>query len=231
MFLRAFSVMLTAVLFAGCASNPMLPLPLADGFYNQNTAKVGLYFDELPKTNTTFPGAGCLLCLAAAAAANSSLTGYVKTLPQTEIASIPQEVMEILTANNVSAIAIDTPINFKKLKKVKAKNAGAYFAPQDMRPLKQQLNIDQLLVIDFNFVGVQRNYSSYIPNGSPQASIQGLVYLVDLTTNTYTMYQPINWLVPVQGEWDEPPSFPGVTTAYYDALDRAKSQVLKIFKK
>jgi hypothetical protein len=31
--------------------------------------------------------------------------------------------------------------------------------------------------------------------------------------------------VSAQGEWDEPPKFPGLTTAYYQAIELAKDKI------
>lgn len=230
-FMKIYAAALSLVLFAGCASNPIQPKPLTDTFYSDNTGKIGLYFDELPKTDMALPGASCLLCLAAAAAANSSLTKHVKTLPSDELQAIPTNVTAALTQNGMEVVAITQPIDFKKLKKVKAQKSQVYFAPKDMRPLKEQLGVEQLLVIDLNFVGVQRSYSAYVPTGGPQANISGMVTLVNLNDNTYTLYQPINILVPVQGNWDEPPAFPGVTNSYFEALERAKAQIQDMFIK
>lgn len=227
----AIAAVLFITLISGCASNPITPLSLSGDFYQTQGKKIGVYFDDLPETNTTFPGAGCLLCLAAAATANSSLTKHVKTLPNEELKTIKDEVKNVLADKGMQVISIDQPIDFKNLKKVKSTDKNMYFAPKDMRPLKEKYGVDELVVIDFSFVGVQRSYSSYIPNGGPLANVSGMLTMVNLDTNTYTIYQPISILVPVQGEWDEPPSFPGVTTSYYEALDRAKSQIIDTFRK
>jgi len=43
------------------------------------------------------------------------------------------------------------------------------------------------------------------------------------------MYQDVNVNVASRGEWKEPPSFPGVTTAFYEAIESAKSDILGHF--
>ena len=47
----------------------------------------------------------------------------------------------------------------------------------------------------------------------------------DLSTNTYTLYQKIDIYKNAEGEWKEPPSFPGITNAYYQALEQVKDEI------
>ena len=59
--------------------------------------------------------------------------------------------------------------------------------------------------------------------------LYGEVYIIDLTDNTYSLYQPINIKTPVKGEWDEPDNFPGFTNAYFQTIDAFKLKVDEFF--
>ena len=82
-------------------------------------------------------------------------------------------------------------------------------------------------MLDINQLGAVRTYSSYIPTSDPQAVLSGRAFLVDLKSNTYVWYSPINAQQAASGEWDEPPTFPGMTEAYYEVVDRGMNQVLQ----
>ena len=58
--------LLAAVQLLGCASSPQLPVSFTD---NALSGRVGVVMTALPKVDTSFPGASCLLCLAAAVSA------------------------------------------------------------------------------------------------------------------------------------------------------------------
>jgi len=51
--------------------------------------------------------------------------------------------------------------------------------------------------------------------------------MVDLTSNAYDWYMPLNVLKSADGRWDEPPKFPGLTNAYFQALEESKDQLLR----
>jgi len=79
-------------------------------------------------------------------------------------------------------------------------------------------------------VGVERSYSSYIPNGSPHAYLTGKGYLVNLSNNTYEWYRPVRIVRGAEGDkWDEPPKFPGLTNAYFQVLEMSKDEFVKPF--
>jgi hypothetical protein len=56
--------------------------------------------------------------------------------------------------------------------------------------------------------------------------VRGTAYLVNLNTQTYEWYAPINAQKATDKKWDEPPTFPGLTNAYYQAVEAARDSVL-----
>lgn len=217
---------LVAILTLGltaCASPPFSPIKIDQTLYQNNEATVGVYVVAPERADTYLNGASCLLCYAAAAAANGSLTKHMRTLDTSEFTGIRAELVSILEQKGLKVQVIDSQLQFNKLKKTKSKLAG--FSQHDFTPLKTTTGVDKLLVVEISMLGAQRLYSGYVPTSSPIGAVSGKVFIVDLATNKLDLDQLINERVAVQGEWDEPTSFPGVTTAYYEALEKAKMNI------
>lgn len=222
--LKAFCVTLLLVL-TGCASQPQYPISLANTSLSESS-KVAVVMTEVPAAKMTYPGASCLLCLAAAATANSALSTHTKTLSTDDISSINLVIKDALSTQNVSAQIVDTPIVFKDLKKLKKSKEGN--TPKyDLSAYKASHDATHVAVVAINFVGVERNYASYIPKGVPQILISGETYMVDLSTNTYSLYQPIKIYRAADGQWKEPSEYPNLTNAYYQAVEDARDNIKK----
>lgn len=220
-------VALCVLFVTGCASVPQQQNVDLNLNLIPKEQKIGLYVSPLPKITTSFPGAGCLLCLGAAALANSSLTKQVETFQAEELAKTKANITQQLKAKGYDVVVIDTLIPAKKLAKIKpvagstiAKNYSAY---------KTQHNVDQLLVVNFLTVGVVRQYSSYVPVSAPQASVSAQFYMIDTARNSYSLYAPINLVKSADGEWDAPPTFPAMTNAFYQAEEEAVDSLKKPF--
>lgn len=218
--LAALLLVASAVL-AGCATPPQPPLAMKAEMLSSK-ARVGVAMAPLPKVDTRFPGADCLLCLAAASVANNSMTNHVQTLKADELLELKLEVAELLKGKGLEPRVIDEPIELKTLPEVDAKPG---FARRDFAALKAKYGVDKLFFVDVTAVGVWRNYASYIPTAEPKATVQGAGYVIDLNTGAYDWYAPIAIFKAGAGRWDEPPAFPGLTNAYYQAIEAAKDTV------
>src|SRR5690606_6403031 len=116
-----------------------------------------------------------------------------------------------------SVVLVNSSLDLSGLPAMKSKvpNASKY----DFSKAAKADEVTHVLVVEFDFVGVRRSYSSYIPTSAPQVVILGATYLVDLSSNTYKWYKPLAVYRNAEGEWDEPPVFPGMTNAYYEAVE------------
>jgi len=211
---KLLSTLLLCLLFTGCASvKHQVAVDYTPVTVEGNTVAISFEAPARPKMTT--PGADCLLCLAAAAAANSGLTAHTKTT---------------LKANDYNTKMLTTPVNVKKLKKLK--DAIADTDPvRDHRPLKQTLAATHLLVIDIDYFGFIRNYSSYFPTSAPYSVVSGKAYLVNLETNQYDWYLPIYEKNSVGNDWKEKSSnYPGLTNAYYQSVASARDKILTTFQ-
>lgn len=224
------AVLFTLSLLAGCAGTPQQPV-----FYNADAIKpnkvIGVSKISIVEPNLALPGASCLLCIAAARAMNSDLTAYSKTLDTSDLKSLPEEVVALLKNKNQEVKFIESKIDLSKLGKNSSRNKeDATSTKYDFSPLKDEYGVDQMLFVRFYQIGTNRAYGSYIPKGPAQASVQGIVYMVDLNTNQYIWYRPIEMFLAAQGQWDNGPKFPELTNAYYQLVEKVRDLILTPFK-
>jgi hypothetical protein len=224
---RAFVAAVTAltVLMAGCATPPQAPIAWNSTAIKAAPGKVGVVMSSLPAPNTQFPGASCLLCIAFAEAANSEMTAHVKTLSLNDLKALSNDVAVQLRKQGLDVTVFPEPLAIDSVPERNSPSEGE--ARRDFASLRAKLNVDRLLVLDFPVVAVQRNYSAYIPQGAPFAAVRGTASMVDLRNNKLLWNQQVGAVVTPQDKWDEPPKFPGVTNAWYQALENAKDSVVK----
>lgn len=224
-----FALALVAIttFLGGCASAPQLPLPVSKEVMSAKTAKVGVAMTALPKVDTQFPGAGCLLCLAAASLANNALTAHVQTLPYEDLPQLKDQVAKALRGKGLDARAIDEPLDLKNLPSFSSKEPN--FATKDFSALKAKYQVDRLVIIDITAIGAWRDYSSYIPTSDPKAVLMGTGYMVNLSNNALEWYLPVAIRKSADQKWDEPPKFPGLTNAYFQAIELGKESFTQPF--
>ena len=217
----------STVFLAACGTAPQQPVAMASGSSVSTGTKVGVVMSVVPQVDTYLPGAGCLLCYAAASMANSSLTSHVKTLPSDDLLQLREEIAAAMKKKGAQVIVIDKLVAIDALPDYPSK--GINIARKDFSALAHQYQVDKLIVIQWSGVGVERTYSSYVPTSDPKGMVRGFGYLVNVANNSYEWYQPVEVLKGAIGNWDEPPKFPGVTNAYFQALESARDQLAKPF--
>jgi hypothetical protein len=212
---------------AGCATAPPKPVELAPDFFASRAkmGRIGVAMSELPKPDTAFPGAGCLLCIAVASGVHSKLTDHVRTLSTDELKALRTQVVEILRKRGLDVVVIDAPVKMAELPDFKGSGEQA-FSPKDFSAFKARHGIDRLVMINLGYVGVWRSYSAYVPTDVPRAVVGGHGYLIDLGTQRLEWSAPISISRAAEGAWDEPPKLPGLSNAYFQALEDAIQAVV-----
>jgi hypothetical protein len=225
---RIAGLALALVFLSGCATQPQLPVPLGASAIGAQGGRVGVAMTPLPKVDTQFPGADCLLCLAVASMANNALTAHTKSLPAEDLPMLKELVAEQLRKRDANVRVIAEEVKIDDLPNASAQ--GPNIARKDFASLQKKYEIDKLLVISIASLGFERTYAAYVPTSDPKALVRGVAFMVDLKTNTYDWYHPLNVLRSADGAWDEPAKFPGLTNAYFQAIEIGKDEVLKPFK-
>ena len=217
------------VLIAGCATPPQQPIPMTDGVLGPSHGRVGVAMTPLPKVDTHLPGAGCLLCIAVASAANSSLITHSQTLPYEDLPQLKDRVASLLRKKGVDAVVLREDIDIDALGNFTGE--GARVAKKDFAPLRGKYNIDRILLISIATLGFERQYSAYVPSSDPKGILRGTGYIVNLRDNTYDWYLPVEVVKSADKDWDEAPKFPGLTNAYFQVLEIGKDRFLEPFGK
>jgi len=227
----AFLILSASLTLVACTIlPPQVPVAADTAKLNGGSGRVGIVMSSVPKPNTYLPGAGCLLCVAVASGANSTLTDHARTLPLEDLPELKEQVATLLRAKGIDVVVIPDPLVSNELPKRKLAKGSVGFAARDFGAFKSKYGVDKLFVVELDAVGFQRTYSSYIPTSDPKAVVSGTAFIVNLADHAYEWYQPINVLKSAEGAWEEKPSFPGLTNAYFQALEFAKDEVLDPFK-
>lgn len=230
-FRSVFVLAAAAILLGGCATPAQRRIDLADNYLLSGKAKVGkvgVVMAELPKPDTAFPGAGCLLCLAVANGTHSALNKEVQTFSTAELKPLPSDVVALLKKQGLDAVLIDEPLKIDALPDFGASDPMNK-SRKNFTSLKAKYNIDRLLVVHFTALGVWRSYSAYVPTDQPKAVVVGNASLIELATHSLEWYLPVDISRAADGSWDEPPKFPGLTNAYYQVLETSMDVIKKPF--
>ncbi|GAA3953048.1 hypothetical protein [Allohahella marinimesophila] len=213
-------VVLTCVaVLTGCAGRVQPPVALDQNFWQKENPRVGVSMTSAQQPAAYLSGADCLLCLAAANIANSELIDHMPTLPAEDLLSLEAELVDTLNAQGLQASAVTDSFSVKHLKPSSLPEG----AEKDFSPWAD--TYDYLLIVDVSMFGTHRSYSGYIPTSDPQAVVKGRVYMVDMSNNQYVLYDAFHTIRAVDGEWDEAPTFPGVTNAYFQAIESSKDNI------
>ncbi len=212
-----FILCVASLLLASCAVTTQEVVTLRPDQFTGHAVPVGVVMTKLPKVDTQFPGAGCLLCLLAASTANSSLTTHTHTLSSDELPKVKDAVAELLRKRGAQVVVIAEPLDLSTLKAATA--TGPNIAKKNFGPLKDKYKVEELVVIDVTMLGIVRHYSSYFPTGDPQAQLTGSIVMINLATNGYDVFSPLDVSKSAEGAWSEPPNFPGLTNAYYQVVE------------
>lgn len=211
---------------AGCASKPQLPVSMPGSDDWAKGGPVGVVLGAVPAPNTYFPGAGCLLCLGFAEVANSSLSTHAKTLSKDEFEPLKADIATALRKKGAEVVVFDDKLTIETLPKASQENGPS----KDFASLKTKYPVKRLLVIQVDTLGYERTYSSYVPTSDPKAYVAAQGFIVDMGDNHYHWYQPVQIRRAAEGAWDESPGFPGLTNAYYQAVEQAKDALLTSLK-
>jgi hypothetical protein len=222
------AILCITLLLAACKTTSQGTLFLKSDALSPQNGKVGIVMTALPKVDTTFPGASCLLCLATASSVNSALTKHAHTMSNQDFAKIKDDIADTLRKKGVDVTVISEEFNLKGLKDAAGSTPNA--ARKDFRPLKDKYHVDHLVLVDIHFAGFLRNYSAYISRGDAIATVQGAVSVINLSSNDYEMFQDLDVIKAADDTWSEPPNYPGLTNAYFNAVESSKDKILVSFR-
>lgn len=242
MKLAVAAVLATVLLVgSGCSTPRQQPIPLPAQALQAGSGRIGVAMTALPKVDVHLPGTGCAACAIAATAANAQLLLHAATLPADELAGLRDEAAALLRRKGLLAVVIDEPVVAAHLpprgisrgskpqrdrQALPDRDTLRKFIRIDLSAVQDKHQLDRLLLIDITELGFVRSYSTLVPLGAPRAVLRGSVYLVDLKSASLQAYQPIEMLQEAEGRWDEPPRYPGLSLAFFQALELGRDSLL-----
>lgn len=227
---RLVAILGFSLVLGACATRVQLPVELSPAAMAPSPQeRVGVAMAKLPKAGLSLPGADCLLCIMAAQGMNSALGKHTDTLGPEDLLPLKDEIAVALRKKGLTPVVIAEEIEVAKLADAPLPDSVPNAVGKDFAPFKQKYGVTKLIVVQVNQLGFERTYASYFPTGDPKGVVRGVGYMVDLSKNTYVWYRPISVLKAADGAWDEPTKFPGLTNAYFQAMENARSMVLQPF--
>jgi hypothetical protein len=119
-------------------------------------------------------------------------------------------------------------MDIKKMKDFSPPQKQGY-SRVDFRELKEKNGYGKLLLItinDYKF-GISRGYYGFMPLTDPYVSMMGVAQMIDLEDNSLLWHYAFNISKFSEGPWDEPPNFPGLTNAIYQAVEELRLSLRK----
>jgi ABC-type uncharacterized transport system auxiliary subunit len=209
---RLLLTIIAALFLSSCATQKNVPLQ--ESFWQEKQHKVAVVSIKPAVPGVTMVGSQGLLDLAINSAMASKLDAQLSKMDLEWYYKIPSDMTEKL-----------------KQRKVIANMAGTNISDDDrnIASIAGQNNVNDILVIKLQAVGVIRRYTCFIPAGAPQAYCVLEGKLLNPVTKEVKWRHLAEVKLPVQGNWDQPPTFPNVNNAVKVAIDSSRQEVLDSF--
>ena len=170
---------------------------------------------EPPKGAVHMVGPQDVLDQAIANAADARLRNYLETVEPSEFSQVTQTFSARLRAKGYTVSVIAEPVARGQYAALRTKGAN-HVVDGDFAPIRTKYGVDRLVLLSIDRFGAFRDYFVFVPTAAPLAMVQASGELIDLTGNQalwrVSMEEKQN-LVPIQGDWDQPPDYPNLTQA------------------
>jgi len=214
LIIKIFLLLLTASFLAGCATNEH-NIRLSDGFWQNpkhNITIAKIKVADKPGLHQT--GQQGLLDIAVSAAVTQTFNKHLEKTSLDWYKELPQKFVTQLKQRHILAKVYSIDIDAKQ-----KKNATIIV----------QMDSDKLLLLELQKLGAIRSYYSFIPTGAPKAYCILKGELIDRQDKKVLWRHLAKIEEPVQGNWDQPPSYPNFTIALKQAIDSAQEEVIDSF--
>ncbi len=229
--LRTTFVVLSALVLAACAGRrnaAFEPVAWNVQSVRADATRIGVAMRELPDREANYPGARCLACRPLAAASNSALTAHAAKLDgRDELHELRADLVALLRKRGIDAVDVPDALTDE----IVAAGGDVAALPDQVQALRERHRLGRLMVIEFESLGLQRPYAHYVPVSLPYAVVDGRAYMLDLGTRRVQWMHRMRSMLTTEGDWDEPPDYPGLTNAYYQAIEAVKDRVKHIVER
>jgi hypothetical protein len=220
------------LMLGACAGRrePVQPVAWNEQAVRGDASRVGVAIRELPDREANYPGARCLACRPLASANNRALTLHAATLDgRAELEELRTETVALLKKRGIDAVEIAEALAADD--EVVSAQGEVTSLPAQVDALRQRHRLGRLLVFEFESLGFARPYMHYVPASLPYAVVEGRAYMIELGSRRVSWMHRMRALPTADGEWDEPPDYPGLTNAYFQAIESVKDRVKQILER
>lgn len=227
LFIRRIATVLSIAVLSACAVHIQTPIGYKAPAAAPNT-QVGVVVITPEKATMTFPGADCLLCVITAQTMHTSLGKHTDTLSIKDLKKLNSEFKVLLEKKGYVYKDLTNALQDEKFEAVTEKKMG--FSVTDYRAFASKHGVQKLLIVRIPQAGFTRPFASYFPTSAPAAVVVANATMVAMPEQTLEWYQDITFKEFAGKEWDEVPNFPGLTNAYFQAVESARDFLLKPFQ-
>lgn len=237
MIARSFKlliVVLSAFVLMGCVGMQH-KIDMDPKFWSNKEQVIGVAVAKLPTPKTMKSGQQGLLDVLINDSNASDLDKHLATLDITSVNGMADEIVAYLNGKNMKAKRINDSIDVESLTELQELDSsqaseGKIYTQRDYRSLKDQYQVDKLLLITVTSVGTMRSYYGFIPTSAPVGSSNISGKIINLSNNQLEWSQSASQNVPnPESEWDVPPNFPGLTKATMSAYEQSQKMLLNTF--
>ena len=216
---KFFTAATIAIFAAGCTTTNVRQ-DLDASFWENKTQPIGISIAKLPTPDHHSTGSQGLLDIAINRGNASSIIEHLQTINVSDYNKAVPELSAALTEQGFTTVAIPENIDEASLPEFKEpSNAGEKaYSEHDFRDLRDKYEINRMIMVRMKAVGTQRNYYGFIPTGAPYAITRASCELIDLNTNELLWRKPLEQIIAVDGDWDQPPSYQNITRAVEKAM-------------
>lgn len=203
---------LVLALLGGCANTRNIQL--TENFWHEKNQKVSIAAFESPKPLLHEVGGQGLIDLAITSAMNRNINAYLNKIDTSWYEDIIPKFTVKLKKQNIFVIQYPKKIDGRKSYQIALAQAGD----------------SKLLTINLQALGARREYSmGFIPTRAPEAYCKLEGQLIDPKDKKVWWRHEVEIIQPIEGDWDQPPSYPNLTHALNTAIDEAQNEMLDSF--
>ncbi len=222
-----FITSICLIFLSGCATKHNVEL--SDKFWKEpkHKHKIAVARTAAPKAQVHQIGGQGLLDMAITSSMAIPVDRHLAKVDLSWYPGLQQSFLNKLRAHKLSAVAIQGSVNLKPLRALN-KDINQY-ADVNYSNIVAPVGGNKLLIIKLNALGAVRHYSSFIPLGPPKAYCSLTGELIDTQNHRILWRYIADVTMQVKGNWDQPPSYPNLTSALKVAMATAQQEVLENF--
>jgi hypothetical protein len=231
---RLAFALISALLASACVTKRTPagePVPLPASFWRDAGARIGVAMVALPKGALHMVGPQDALDQAIANEKGVRLVTRLEGMQPAEFVRVGAVFSSRLRAMGYAVTEIQEPADPGLYQQLRSE-AVTSAAPPGLAALASRYGVDQVLLLSVDRFGASRNYFVFVARSAPQALFQVSGCLVDARSAglvwRVAMGDGQN-LVPVEGEWDQPPDYPNLTQGVLRAEHEAAAFIERAF--